>query len=108
MENKKSILLTKEEEHELVQKAQSGDKQALEKLVASNMGLVIKVASDCARQIGVRSPAVSFEDAISAGVEGLLVGISKFDVSKGYKLSTYVYWWVRNNVMVTIPEKKEL
>lgn len=98
MENKKSTLLTKEEEHELVQKAQKGDEQALEKLIASNMGLVVKVASDCIRQIGVRSPAVSFEDAVSAGVEGLLVGINKFDVSKGYKLSTYVYWWVRNYV----------
>ncbi len=98
MKDKRSILLTKEEERELVQRAQKGDEQALEKLVDSNMGLVIKVASDCVRQIGVRSPAVSFEDAISAGVEGLLVGISKFDVSKGYKLSTYVYWWVRNYV----------
>ena len=98
MSDKKSTLLTKEEEYELVQKAQNGDEGALQKLVEANIGLVIKVASDCIKRIGVRSPSVSFEDAVSAGVEGLLVGISKFDVSKGYKLSTYIYWWIMNHV----------
>lgn len=98
MNDKRSTLLTKEEEYELVQKAQNGDEKALERLVEANMGLVIKVASDCIKRIGLRSPSVSFEDAVSAGIEGLLVGISKFDVSKGYKLSTYIYWWIMNHV----------
>lgn len=88
----------KEEEYELVQKTQNGDEKALERLVEANMGLVVKVASDCIKRIGLRSPSVSFEDAVSAGIEGLLVGISKFDVSKGYKLSTYIYWWIMNHV----------
>ena len=90
--------MTKEEEYELVQKAQNGDEKALKRLVEANMGLVVKVASDCIKRIGLRSPSVSFEDAVSAGIEGLLVGISKFDVSKGYKLSTYIYWWIMNHV----------
>ena len=90
--------MTKEEEYELVQKAQNGDEKALERLVEANMGLVVKVASDCIKRIGLRSPSVSFEDAVSAGIEGLFVGISKFDVSKGYKLSTYIYWWIMNHV----------
>lgn len=98
MNDKRSTLLTKEEEYELVQKAQNGDEKALERLVEANMGLVVKVASDCIKRIGLRSPSVSFEDAVSAGIEGLLVGISKFDVSKGYKLSTYIYWWIMNHV----------
>lgn len=98
MNDKRSTLLTKEEEYELVQKAQNGDEKALERLVEANMGLVVKVASDCIKRIGLRSPSVSFEDAVFAGVEGLLVGISKFDVSKGYKLSTYIYWWIMNHV----------
>jgi len=98
MNDKRSTLLTKEEEYELVQKAQNGDEKALERLVEANMGLVIKVASDCIKRIGLRSPSVSFEDAVSAGIEGLFVGISKFDVSKGYKLSTYIYWWIMNHV----------
>ena len=98
MNDKRSTLLTKEEEYELVQKAQNGDEKALERLVKANMGLVVKVASDCIKRIGLRSPSVSFEDAVSAGIEGLLVGISKFDVSKGYKLSTYIYWWIMNHV----------
>lgn len=97
MKRRRSTLLTKEEEYELVRKAQNGDEKALEKLVVSNMGLVLKIASDCVRQIGLRSPAVSFDDVVSAGMEGLLVGIRKFDVSKGYRLSTYVYWWIRNH-----------
>lgn len=90
--------MTKEEEYELVQKAQNGDEKALERLVEANMGLVVKVASDCIKRIGLRSPSVSFEDAVSAGIEGLFVGISKFDVSRGYKLSTYIYWWIMNHV----------
>jgi len=98
MNDKRSTLLTKEEEYELVQKAQNGDEKALKRLVEANMGLVVKVASDCIKRIGLRSPSVSFEDAVSAGIEGLLVGISKFDVSKGYKLSTYIYWWIMNHV----------
>jgi RNA polymerase primary sigma factor len=98
MNDKRSTLLTKEEEYELVQKAQNGDEKALERLVEANMGLVVKVASDCIKRIGLRSPSVSFEDAVSAGIEGLFVGISKFDVSKGYKLSTYIYWWIMNHV----------
>lgn len=98
MNDKRSTLLTKEEEYELVQKAQNGDEKALGRLVEANMGLVVKVASDCIKRIGLRSPSVSFEDAVSAGIEGLLVGISKFDVSKGYKLSTYIYWWIMNHV----------
>lgn len=98
MNDKRSTLLTKEEEYELVQKAQNGDEKALERLVEANMGLVVKVASDCIKRIGLRSPSVSFEDAVSAGIEGLLVGISKFDVSRGYKLSTYIYWWIMNHV----------
>lgn len=98
MNDKRSTLLTKEEEYELVQKVQNGDEKALERLVEANMGLVVKVASDCTKRIGLRSPSVSFEDAVSAGIEGLLVGISKFDVSRGYKLSTYIYWWIMNHV----------
>lgn len=98
MNDKRSTLLTKEEEYELVQKAQNGDEKALERLVEANMGLVVKVAFDCIKRIGLRSPSVSFEDAVSAGIEGLFVGISKFDVSKGYKLSTYIYWWIMNHV----------
>ena len=98
MNDKRSTLLTKEEEYELVQKAQNGDEKALERLVEANMGLVVKVAFDCIKRIGLRSPSVSFEDAVSAGIEGLLVGISKFDVSRGYKLSTYIYWWIMNHV----------
>ena len=98
MNDKRSTLLTKEEEYELVQKAQNGDEKALKRLVEANMGLVVKVASDCIKRIGLRSPSVSFEDAVSAGIEGLLVGISRFDVSKGYKLSTYIYWWIMNHV----------
>ena len=98
MNDKRSTLLTKEEEYELVQKTQNGDEKALERLVEANMGLVVKVASDYIKRIGLRSPSVSFEDAVSAGIEGLLVGISKFDVSKGYKLSTYIYWWIMNHV----------
>jgi len=91
-------LLTKEEEKELIRKAQKGDKEALDKLVLSNMGLVIKIASDSVRSIGIRSPSVSFDDVVSAGVEGLMIGLEKFDPDKGFRISTYVYWWIRQSI----------
>ena len=98
MKNKISRLLDKEEEYALIKRAQAGDDRAMEELISSNMGLVVKVASDCVRRIGIRSSAVSFEDVISVGVEGLMTGIRRFDTSKGYRLSTYVYWWIKNSV----------
>lgn len=90
--------MTKEEEYELIGRAQRGDGQAMDRLVSCNVGLVVKIASDCIRRIGIRSSSVSFDDVVSAGMEGLIVGINRFDVSKGYRFSTYAYWWVKNYV----------
>jgi RNA polymerase primary sigma factor len=99
MRKKKTTgLLTKEEEYELVKRAREGDESAFKELISSNMGLVIKIASDSVRRIGIRSSVISFEDVVSAGVEGLIEGINRFDASKGYRLSTYAYWWIKNHV----------
>ena len=69
----------------------------MDRLVSCNVGLVVKIASGCIRRIGIRSSSVSFDGVVSAGMEGLIVGINRFGVSKG-TLSTYAYWWVKNYV----------
>jgi len=86
-------LLTREEEVELAQRIEQGDKQAKDKLAKRNLGLVIGIA-DNYRKLGV-----DFLDLIQAGNVGLMKAIKKFDWRKGYKFSTYATWWVRQAVL---------
>lgn len=90
--------LTQEETNELIIKAQDGDKEALEILVEENMGLVITVATE----INVRERADDYDGVIKEGVIALIESLKRFDVSLGYKISTYVCYAIRtamNNYM---------
>ncbi|CAN6477466.1 unnamed protein product [Victoria cruziana] len=61
-------------------------------LLSSSMGLIRSIASEHqGRGIGI-------EDLVQAGVLSLLRGINKFDHSRGYRLSTYSYWWIRDGI----------
>ncbi|XP_002990998.2 uncharacterized protein LOC9660574 [Selaginella moellendorffii] len=61
-------------------------------MVSSNLGLVIKVA----RKFGLKGTTI--EDLIQEGINGLLHGVEKFDTSRGFRLSTYVLWWIELSV----------
>ena len=90
--------MTQEETNELILKAQNGDKEALEILVEENMGLVITVATE----INVRERADDYDGVIKEGVIALIESLKRFDVSLGYKTSTYVCYAIRvamNNYM---------
>lgn len=85
-------LLTADEELELAQRKADGDEAAKERLIEANLRLVVSIAK---RYTG---RGMSFLDLVQEGNLGLIKGVEKFDYTKGYKLSTYATWWIRQSV----------
>ncbi|KAG2708766.1 hypothetical protein I3760_05G208200 [Carya illinoinensis] len=71
---------------------------AREKLAMSNVRLVMSIAQR------YENMGVEMSDLVQGGLIGLLRGIEKFDSSKGCRISTYVYWWIRQGVSRTLVE----
>ena len=92
-------MITHEEEIELAQKAQAGDKAAKDKLVNANLRFVVNVAKK------YRNHGLDLTDLISEGNLGLLTAVEKFDVTKGYHFISYAVWWIRQSILKAICEK---
>ncbi len=83
-------LLTPEEEYELASKHfDDGDREAAQRLITSNLRLVVKIANE------FRTGSGNILDLIQEGNYGLMQAVKKFDPSKGVKLSSYAAWWIR-------------
>jgi RNA polymerase sigma-32 factor len=93
MEIRKFPILGAEEEFVLAKRWQERqDPKAAEKLVASHLRLVAKIAS------GYRGYGLPVGDLIAEGNVGLMQALRKFDPDKGFRFSTYAMWWVRANI----------
>lgn len=109
----KNALLTKEETNELFQKyKESGDIKARNKLWESNLKLVVSIAKSYSKANNRNRKKtlqgdIEFEDMVSEGNIGLLTGIEKFDYTKGFALSTYVSWWIKQGIQSYLSRKSK-
>jgi RNA polymerase primary sigma factor len=82
-------LLTAGEEVELAKRIEKGDTDAKNRMIESNLRLVV---SNAKRYRGLGLP---FLDLIQEGIIGLIRAVEKFDYRRGFKFSTYATWWIR-------------
>jgi RNA polymerase primary sigma factor len=92
-------LLSREEEIELAKRAKKGDKEALKKLVESNLRFVVSVAK---KYIGCGLP---LHDLIAEGILGLIEAARRFDPDKGVKFISYAVWWIRQSIMQALAQQ---
>jgi RNA polymerase primary sigma factor len=108
----KYALLTPVEEVTLAKQIQEGDEEAEQRFIKSNLRLVVNIAKKYS------GTSFSLLDLIQEGNLGLMKAIKRFDYEKGYRFSTYAYWWIKQSIgralqnsdaMIRIPTRhKEL
>lgn len=97
----RSNLLTAEQEVRLAREIARGNRQAKERLVESNMRLVISIAK------AYRSSGIPFEDLIQEGAIGLMTAADRFDPTRGYRFSTYATQWIRQSIGRAVDNKSK-
>ncbi len=92
-------LLTAAQEVELAKRIERGDTQAKQRMIQSNLRLVVSIAKN------YRNQGLPFLDLIQEGTLGLIRAVEKFDWRRGFKFSTYATWWIRQAVARALADK---
>lgn len=92
-------LLTYEEEISLAQKVLENDEEAKQKLIESNLRLVVSIAKKHTNR------GLKMLDLIQEGNMGLMKAVEKFEYEKGFKFSTYATWWIRQAITRAIADQ---
>ena len=95
----KGALLTRQQEFDLFTSYISGNTQARETIIRSNLRLVVSIAKKyCNKNL-------DFDDLIQEGNIGLMKAVERFDPGRGFKFSTYATWWIRQSILRFITNK---
>jgi RNA polymerase primary sigma factor len=92
-------LLSPEQELELAQRAQAGDRSAMDRLAESNLRFVVSTARE------FQGRGLSMADLINEGNVGLMKAVQRFDVSRNCRFNTYAIWWIRQAMLKAIAEQ---
>jgi RNA polymerase primary sigma factor len=95
----KRRLLTAEEEVDLAKRIERGELDAKQRMVESNLRLVVSIAKN------YRNQGLPFLDLIQEGTLGLVRAAEKFDYRRGFKFSTYATWWIRQAIARSLADK---
>ena len=95
-------MISAEEEIELAERIQKGDRAALDKLVRANLRFVVSVAKQ------YQNRNLTLNDLINEGNIGLIRAAEKFDHTRGFKFISYAVWWIRQSIMQAIAENSRM
>jgi len=94
--------ISPEEEVDLARQIKKGDKQALNKLVRSNLKFVVYIAREYEER------GLPLDELISEGNLGLLEAAHRFDPERGYKFISYAVWWIRQSILRALAKYSRL
>ena len=95
-------LLSKEQEIQIGRRISSGVREGQDELVLSNLGFVVKIASE------YQNMGLPFEDLLNEGNIGLIHAASRYDHRKGIKFITYASWWVRKSILKALADQASM